>query len=210
MMHSKAVILCNGEPPDRELILPEIESASLFIAADGGANIALELGLTPDVVIGDMDSFFPDEKTSLKVMRDKNQETNDLEKALAYAEKTEVIDVVVFGATGLRTDQTLKNLSVLKQFNSRFRNILFRDNLCDIFLATSPTIKKFPTGTSISLFPLSGRVENITTKGLKYALNHEFLENGVRDGSSNETISPEVEIHFESGDLLLIVNHNSD
>jgi len=210
MMQLKAVILCNGEPPDRELILPEIESASLFIAADGGANTALELGLTPDVIIGDMDSFSADEKTGMKILKDKNQETNDLEKSLDFAEKKEMIDVIVFGATGLRTDQTLKNLSVLKQFNGRFRNLLFRDNFCDIFLATSPTIKKFPVGTSVSLFPLSGRVENITTKGLKYPLTNEFLENGVRDGSSNETISPEIDIHFESGDLLLIVNHNSD
>jgi len=210
MMQNKAVILCNGEPPERELILPEIENASLFIAADGGANSAIELGLAPDVVIGDMDSFSPEKKSSLKVLKDDDQETNDLEKALYYAEKKEMIDVIVFGATGLRIDQTLKNLSVLKQFNSRFRTILFRDNHCDIFLAASPTVKKYPAGTSISLFPLSGRVENITTKGLKYPLDNEFLENGVRDGSSNKTITPEIEIHFESGDLLLIVNHSSD
>jgi thiamine pyrophosphokinase len=51
------------------------------------------------------------------VIKDPDQQTNDLEKALLYAIKMECSSAVVFGATGQRADQTVKNLSVLKQFN---------------------------------------------------------------------------------------------
>jgi thiamine pyrophosphokinase len=48
-------------------------------------------------------------------------------------------------------------------------------------------------------------VEGITTKGLKYPLKEDFLENGVRDGSSNENIEEQFSISHKSGALLLYV-----
>lgn len=204
----KAIILCNGKPPAKNQLEEVLTDQTLFIAADGGADSAKSLGFTPDVVIGDMDSYQPAADDGFEIIHDPGQETNDLEKALSYALKQNITDVIVFGATGLRTDQTLKNLSVLKQYRDRFSSMLFRDAICDILLPASPFRKTLPVGTSVSLFPLSGRVEGITTKGLKFALNNEDLENGVRDGSSNESTGPEIVIEFKRGDLLVIINHN--
>ena len=66
-------------------------------------------------------------------------------------------------------------------------------------------------GTTVSLFPLSGRVEGIHTEGLAFALHDEPLENGVRDGSSNRATAPLVRIRHRSGQLLLMVlNANVD
>lgn len=203
----KAIILCNGEPPVKNQVEELLTDQSLFIAADGGADIAKSFGLLPDLVIGDLDSYNPAAEDSFPVIHDPDQETNDLEKALNYALKQNISEAIVFGATGLRIDQTLKNLSVLKQFRNRFRSLIFRDTICDILLPESPFRKVLPAGTTVSLFPLSGRVDGITTKGLRYSLDDETLENGVRDGSSNESREPEVVIEFKKGDLLVIINH---
>jgi thiamine pyrophosphokinase len=62
-------------------------------------------------------------------------------------------------------------------------------------------------GTDISLYPISGKVEGIVTHGLKYSLHDEFLENGVRDGSSNEVVSNPVRIQYKRGYLLAIIHH---
>jgi len=201
----KTLILCNGKPPNRELFHSCRQWADYFIAADGGGNIAREFGSLPDLVIGDLDSFQRHEPDSFEVVHDPDQETNDLEKALSRAVTEGSREVVVLGATGMRLDQSLKNLSVLKQFNDKFESLIFRDNHLDTFLLPTPFSKKFEPGTQVSLFPLSGKVTGIYTKGLKYPLNNEELINGVRDGSSNEVVSSPVEITHTEGDLLMFV-----
>lgn len=205
---SKACIICNGEPPLASQMEELLPGCSLFIAADGGGNSARTLGFTPDVVIGDLDSFEPHPSDDFPVIKDPGQETNDLEKAMMYALDHHITEVVVVGATGKRLDHALKNLSVMKQFKNRFSSIIFRDRYCDCFLIDSPFSKTFPLHTPVSLFPLSGTVENITTTGLKYPLTNEELKNGERDGSSNLTTTAKVEITHSKGDLLLFVNRN--
>lgn len=203
----KVVILCDGDIPQKTRIEREMSDSKLFIAADDGANRAKELGFQPDVIIGDLDSYTITGNEKALVIKDEDQETNDLEKALSYALKKSASSVIVFGATGKRLDHTLKNLSVLLQFDSRFDSIIFVDDYAELKVIHSPFNESFEIGTIISLFPLSGKVEGITTKGLKYPLSDEALENGIRDGSSNEAIEETVEIKFKKGDLLLLTHH---
>lgn len=203
----KAVILCDGDIPRKSMITKELSDSELLIAADGGANQAHNLDLQPDIIIGDLDSYTVSGKESALVIKDEDQETNDLEKALSFALKKSVSKIIVFGATGKRLDHTLKNLSVLLQYNPDFKSIVLVDDYATITIIQSPFKKSFKIGTVISLFPLSGKVEGITTKGLKYPLIDEALENGIRDGSSNEAVKETVEINFKKGDLLLLTHH---
>lgn len=201
----KTLILCNGNPPSEQLFREYRAKADFFIAADGGGNIALQFGSDPDVVIGDLDSFDGSDEEAFEIVFDPDQESNDLEKALALAREEEATHVHVLGATGHRVDQTLKNLSVLKQFDDQFEELHFADNFGEIRLLESSFRQEFEIGTQISLFPLSGRVSGITTIGLKYSLKDEALENGVRDGSSNEVVENPVQITHKKGDLLLFI-----
>jgi thiamine pyrophosphokinase len=143
-----------------------------------------------------------------ELIHDPDQETNDLEKALKLAFDRGATEAVILGATGLRLDHTLKNLSVLLQFSGRFKDIFFRDAACDMRILPRAFTMDTRAGQTISLFPLSGRVDGITTEGLRYALNNEPLENGVRDGSSNEATGEQIRIGHRSGDLLLITPHH--
>lgn len=205
----KTLILCNGLPPSSQLFDECRRWADFFIAADGGANIAHSFNSLPDLVIGDLDSFNYPDTESYKIVFDPDQETNDLEKALNRAEKEGSKEVIVLGATGKRLDQTLKNLSVLKQFNSNFNSLVYKDNFGDTILLPSSFKKELEPGTQVSLFPLSGKVTGIHTEGLKYSLTDEKLMNGVRDGSSNEVVSSPVDIKHEEGDLLMFIARDS-
>ncbi len=207
----KIVILCDGRTPSDRVLRNHAESADLFIAADGGANHALQTGLQPDIVTGDMDSFIPDEGYRGRVIRNLDQETNDLEKALDVAIRESdgsYKQILVFGAAGKRLDHTLKNLSVLTKYDDGRCRIRFIDLYGEILLLPRKFRRSFTIGTPISLFPLSGRVDGITTLGLKYPLKNESLENGVRDGTSNEAVKETVEISHKKGDLLLFIVNN--
>jgi len=185
-----------------------VAASDLFVAADGGANTARELSLSPDVIIGDLDSYVPLPDDKFRVIHNNDQETNDLEKALSYVLGRGTSYVSVYGATGKRLDHTLKNISVLKQFQQHFSSIKFIDNYGEIFLLPGEYRTTLPIGTTLSLFPLSGSVEMISTAGLKYPLSNESLQNGVRDGSSNETVNEEIVITHKKGDLLLFIVTN--
>ncbi len=205
MSLQQVLVLCNGEAPPKDFVKRMKSKASLFIATDGAGNTALDYGIIPDVIIGDLDSFKKSDTLQVKLIRDEDQETNDLEKALNYILSQGFTVVTVIGVSGKRIDHTLKNLSVLKQFTPQFFSLTFRDTYGVTYLSPREHDIDMPVGTPISLFPLSGRVDGITTQGLKYALNDEPLENGVRDGSSNEISERPAHIRYKSGDLLIFV-----
>ncbi|MEX0929083.1 MAG: thiamine diphosphokinase, partial [Balneolales bacterium] len=110
------LILCDGEPPSEFLFRSHFKCCNLCIATDGAAETALHYGVTPDVAIGDMDSFNPPPGYPGTIIRNTDQESNDLEKALIYAIEQGSEEVIVLGATGRRLDHTLKNLSVFRRF----------------------------------------------------------------------------------------------
>jgi thiamine pyrophosphokinase len=201
-MPERALIVCNGALPAPELLWENLQTTTLHIAADGGVKAFLRDGVVPHVVIGDLDSLPPDTPAHWNIQHDPDQETNDLEKALHFSYQKHATTVVVLGALGLRTDQTLKNLSVMLQFAPRFHELLFRDERFDSFLIPKEFHRATVPGKTVSLFPISGRVDGITLSGLRYPLRNESLENGVRDGSSNETIGYELGIRYETGALI--------
>ena len=53
----RAAIFLNGSPDPPGLIRKVAGRADLVVAADGGARHALEAGVIPDLVVGDMDSL---------------------------------------------------------------------------------------------------------------------------------------------------------
>ncbi len=204
-----ALIVCGGTPPTKKLLQAEIEAADLIIGADSGGHAIIGHGFTPDIVIGDMDSFHYTNHEGIVVHKDADQETNDLEKALNYALKKEAEHCIVLGTLGRRIDHTFKNLSVLKQFHPLFRSLIFRDDYGDTRLLESPSEIDVEPGTVISFIPISGKVDGIITTGVQYPLNQESLEVGVRDGTSNTATESKVTVTFESGDLAVFVGTGS-
>ncbi|MAL18579.1 MAG: thiamine diphosphokinase [Balneola sp.] len=202
-----AVIVSNGFPPGKELLKEELKSVKIIIGADGGGNTLIKNKVKPDVVIGDLDSFVKPETVDFEIIKDPDQETNDLEKALSLALKRGAKTCVVLGAFGKRMDHSLKNLSVLSQFHPKFENLMFVDESLTAQMVTSTFKAERPIGSIVSLFPLSGKVSGVTTKGLKFQLNGEALENGKRDGTSNENNEREFSIEIEEGELAVFLEN---
>ena len=61
-------------------------------------------------------------------------------------------------------------------------------------------------GKTISLYPFPS-TKNITTIGLQWPLNNEYLELTKRIGTRNVAVEEMVTIHFESGDLVVFVSN---
>ncbi len=209
MSGRSALIVGNGEPPSRELFAACAQEAELILCADGGANTALEYGYAPDYVVGDLDSVSRQSKAALAADRvvlvdPEGNVGTDGQKVLNHAVALGVTKAVLLGFTGRRTDHLLGNLSLLKTFADRLA-LCIVDDYCGIRLIDRCIRFRAAIGQKISLCPLDGAAEGITTKGLKWALRSESLIPGVRDGISNEVVDNPVEIRVGRGDLLLCV-----
>src|SRR5215218_1681870 len=56
----RTAIFLNGAPDSVHLIQVVVRCADLVVAADGGARYALDAGIVPDLIVGDMDSLGED------------------------------------------------------------------------------------------------------------------------------------------------------
>ncbi|MDQ3020883.1 MAG: thiamine diphosphokinase [Bacteroidota bacterium] len=206
----QTIIFLNGTPPGKNIIKKFLKEKCFIIAADGGANYLKKVNVTPDLIIGDLDSinkhtlqYF--QKRKVKVSKIKEQDTNDFEKSLMYCKKNKFEDIIVFGAAGLRPDHTLNNYSVLKRYYKSF-NIRLISGEFEILFIKKFIKFRYRVNEIVSLLALP-KAAKIHTKGLKYRLSNESLSFGVREGTLNKSISEDISISFESGSLLLFKKH---
>ena len=87
----QAIILANGQMEAPADLSSEIKASALVIAADGGVHHCHSLGIQPDVIIGDFDSYSPDElnahrKAGAEIIQfPTRKDETDLELALIHA-----------------------------------------------------------------------------------------------------------------------------
>jgi len=212
-MYKTALILGNGEPPSRELINQFIGGDTLLLCADGGADTARRYDLVPDYIVGDLDSISRASSAGVDpthiIRVDADNTGTDIQKVLRHAVDLGISEAVLLGFTGGRTDHLLWNLSVFKTFAEQIA-LRIVDEYCDLRLIGQRIRFRATIGQKISLCPLNGPVDGITTTGLKFALQNESLVPGLRDGISNEVVGDIVEIEVERGDLLLCVQRHKN
>jgi thiamine pyrophosphokinase len=203
-MAKRALIIANGEPPKKQRLQSLAREANKIICADGGANTALKSGIVPDAIVGDLDSIHAEALVKfhrVPTFEDRDDETTDLEKAILWAIKANYDHITVVGATGKRVDHSVGNLAVIAKYYPD-AIIRFVDDLGEISYIGRELTFEAKNGDVVSLIPLS-RCEGIVTKGLRYALEGEALELGVREGTSNVVDNSPVNIKVQKGHLLL-------
>ncbi|MFM8281210.1 MAG: thiamine diphosphokinase [Bacteroidota bacterium] len=205
------------QKPDCILVLqgnkPCVEFFSFFpesvvIAADGAASDLLEIGIKPNVVIGDMDSFdvsrVKDE--SCLVIIDKNQENNDFEKALLYSLDKGYSHIMIWGMHGGDFEHTLNNTSVLWKYTGDFNQISIADSLHRVAVPVyvDMVCSELYPDEVVSLIPFPHA--RLTTKGFHWELNNEVLELSVREGARNRSVSSTISISVHEGRFLFFCN----
>jgi thiamine pyrophosphokinase len=207
----RALIFANGiyQNPLQE---PRSAPGDLVIAADGGSQHCQDLGITPDVLIGDLDSSDPKlaanwEAAGVEVIRhpeDKDQ--TDLELALMLAQDRGADEILVYGAVGGRLDMTFGNLTLLAHPDLHTPTTLIcgGEEVQLLKPGGSLTLQGHP-GEIVSLIPLQPGSAVVSTSGLRYGLKGEELAYGTTRGISNVLLDSKAKIQLTAG-LLAVVH----
>jgi thiamine pyrophosphokinase len=207
------VIVANAPELDASPYRALIQAADLLIAADGGALPLLQLGILPQIVIGDLDSLdeialatLERERVELRQSPRTKDET-DLELALLYAVERGAQTIDVLGALGGRWDHTVANLTMLAMPELLGRRVRLLDRDQTLFLVRSAAELVGQRGDTISQIPLAGPAHGVTTRGLLYPLTDSTLVFERARGISNVLLEPPGHVSLRDG-LLLVVHHD--
>jgi thiamine pyrophosphokinase len=199
------VVVASGGGP--AVVVPD---TGAVVAADGGLDRAAALGLSVDVVVGDLDSVDPGalataEAAGTRVIRHPEaKDATDLELALDEAVALGAQRVLVVASGGGRLDHLVASLLLLgaERYAGLTLDALVGDAVVHV-LRGERTIAGQP-GELLTLLALGGAATGVVTEGLEYPLAAETLEPGSSRGVSNVFAGTEARLTVATGVLLAI------
>ena len=195
-------------PSDRAVI----EARDYVVAADGGALALERWKVLPHLIVGDMDSLgdagverfakqgIPVAKFAVA------KDESDLELSVAQAIEVGASEIVLLGALGgERLDHETANLLLLADpAYDRVRIEARRGALRVRAVRGGGTAPLGgPVGALVTLLPVNGDAEGVTTDGLRFPLHDETLRFGRARGLSNEVASLPATVTLRKGSLLI-------
>jgi len=204
-MFKPVIILANGRFPTASLPLGYLDNAERIVCCDGSVTGLADYGLEPWAIAGDLDSVPAEmkEKYADRLFQSDDQETNDLTKAVKLCLVKGITDVVILGATGLREDHTLGNISLLADYAESLSVKMVTDYGIFIPLKSGASVSSWP-GQQISVFAID-KGTKISSAGLKYPLDKLELKNWWR-GTLNECTGNNFTLTFNKGRILVFLH----
>jgi thiamine pyrophosphokinase len=207
-----AVIFANGELNPPSDLPRRLAASGLILAADGGAQHCRALGVRPHAVIGDLDSLGAAQRAELEaegaqiISHPADKDQTDLELALLYAAQAGANGIQVLAGLGRRWDHSIANLLLAAQGQFSSLHILFLDGEQRLFVIRNAANLEAKLGERVSLLPLGGDAQGVSTRGLKYPLNAETLAFGSSRGVSNVVVDGDADVKLTTGRLLCVIS----
>ncbi len=189
-----------------------IKRASLLIAADGGAKHCARLDITPDILLGDLDSIDPALLATYKSKgipihrHPKRKDATDLELALDLAIQEGAPTIWLVSALGGRWDMSLANIMLAASDKYIYKDILLLGQDCSMQIlhpGKVHTMTGLP-GQKVSLLPLKSDIQGVTLIGFEYPLTHNTIPFGSTLGVSNIINKSQATVQHTEGVLLCV------
>ncbi|SHF32046.1 thiamine pyrophosphokinase [Caloramator proteoclasticus DSM 10124] len=205
----KALVIAHGYN-SKEVLKREFKDADLIICSDGGAIYAMEIGIKPDIIIGDLDSIDKNVyeyflENGIKIVSyPREKDFSDTELCVDYAIDSGADSICIISGIGSRIDHSLINISLLYKIKSKGVDAYIATDSAYIYICNDYLQIEGEIGDTLSLIPLTLEVKGITTKGLKYKLVDGNIRLGQSIGVSNEFIEKSCSIKVKEGILIVV------
>jgi thiamine pyrophosphokinase len=211
-LHSlRAAIFLNGAPDPPDLLRRIAGRADLVVAADGGARHALDAGVVPDLVVGDMDSLGEgltrevEGRGALLERHPSRKDEMDGHLAVLAVRDRGASEAILLCAAGGRFSALIAVPHILLASERMGLQTTMVASWGKAFVleASSRTVAGDP-GDSVSVFPFTGTATGVTLEGFGYPLEDARLEIGDTLGFHNELTGRTGRVSVERGTLLVI------
>lgn len=207
-LQMRCVIIAGSPKADIAYIKSVVSDKDYVICADRGCNYALQANISPDLIIGDFDSYtekipFDCEIIKLKVHKDDTDTQHCVDVAFERGFK----DIVILCGTGGRLDHTIANISVLQYIAEKGGKglLLSAEERIEILDTGNYNYNGY-SGKTFSVFPFSCNEICVSYNGTEYALQRGLLTSSVAMGISNVFTSDKASVVIHSGYALMIIN----
>lgn len=197
-------IFAGGELKGKSHI--EINCGDVIICADRGMIHAQNLGIKPDLIIGDFDSYTGDVPEGSEILRSiPEKDDTDTMLAVRTAISRGARKIRIYGALGGRFDHSFANIQTLKfaSENGCEAEIIDGENLIMLREQGDHSFKKMD-GWYFSVFSYSEKLDIAYLRGVKYPLEHYSMRNSFPIGVSNEITESSAKLSIEKGTALII------
>lgn len=192
----------------------EIEADGLIIAADSGYLTARRLGVSPDLLLGDLDSLDDSkldggeldrlEKLIVSPIKDDTDTQLAVDKALERGADR----IILIGGLGGRLDHTLSTVFLLEYIADRGAEGIITDgrNRVRLMKASGEArhMSVAPGYKYLSLISLTDRCEDVSISGVFYPLDGVELTRSYSYAVSNEITKDAAHITLGRGVMLVI------
>jgi len=190
----------NGPKPTHPIAKERLKFINTFFCIDGGADKLVEMGYSPDLILGDLDSINKKNKYNCDIIYLEDQAKNDLEKSISWCVDHGIKELELFGFSYGRDDHHLANILIMKDFSKKIKIKMYTDNSLLLFVNTYSTFSSKPN-QKVSIFSYNQETK-ITTTGLKYALKNSSLtspSHGISNLATGKNFS------IKSTDWVLVI-----
>ncbi len=214
----KCVIVAAGDLSVTEIPLSRRD---MLIAVDGGLKYCEELGLEPDLVLGDFDSVNGGQMEQIdrlsaespgRVIRLKpEKDDTDTLAAIRLALGRGYREFLLYGAMGgSRLEHTVANIQCLL-FIRHHGGVGYLQDKAGMCFVLEDEEKSFPASMTgyLSLFSLGRQALGVDIRGMKYELHNAVINNDFPIGISNEFVGGEAVVSVRQGQLLGIITNES-
>lgn len=210
MLGVTTIVFAGGDPGSFSYLRTVDYADAFLVAVDRGLTVMAELGLTPDLFVGDGDSVVPellaglDRNRTRVVMLPAHKDVSDLEAAFdLLVTMRRQGSVLVLAGLGGRLDHCLFNLQLAARHVADFEDITFEDDRCLVRVLTSSNALQLLAGTTVSFVPVTWEVE-LSLTGFEYPLSHAVVQRGSTRTLSNVACGLVQQVIVERGIVVMI------
>ena len=208
----KCAIFAGGDVPEKskDWILERLRDTDLVICADCGYNHAMKLGIVPNIIVGDFDSYTDALPTGVEVLQSvPDKDDTDTLMAVKHAIELGYNDIDLYGGIGGdRFEHSFANIQTMIYAYQQGCNLnIYGDSDLMIQGADDGDVvyKNRKNGVYMSVFALSESVGIDYLRGVKYPLEDYCMVQSFPIGVSNEIVGETAKLRINNGLALIII-----
>ena len=188
----------------------DVADGGFVIAADGGYDRLLSLGIKPNLLMGDFDSVTAKIPSDIELLRFKaEKDETDMHLAFLEGMKRGYRVFRFYGGCGGREDHTFANYALLLYARRAGADARLVSDNGEAFVIENESVK-IDNGKwrGVSVFALGSDAENVNISGLKYEACGATLKADFPLGVSNSFCGNDAFISVERGALLVMLRNS--